>query len=553
MKDFDPVGDLSRTLGEFQRYHKLGTWMYRATKARRLRSQVEALYGPAVAQDVVDAITAGKDHRGILERAERARQAQQERDDLLASPPPVHGSGRWAEEGEMAGYLKGREALDNSRSLVLGTFQGQGGPRFFHWDEAGHLLTIAPTRSGKGVTTIIPNLLRYRGSAIVLDPKGELYAATSKWRRENVGPVYRLAPFDDGAKGFPRHGYNPLSRVRSQADARALAEMMFPGDAHASAFFIEDAVAFVTATILYVKRKCPPPFRHLGSVRRFLSAPVDDLRAFASLMAQQKDMPGVQEAANNVLGKDRGKALPTLRDTLNSKLSVWSDEGIHWTCSHHDFDFEDLKDRSATVYIDVPFDLMAPYAPWLKVILRSALGAMTRNPTIPDIPVLFVLDEFLSLGPFHAFRDAIRTHAGAGVRLWFFLQDEGALFEHYPYDAWRPFFNCSVKQFFGVDDPLTGELVGRYLGQTTVAYRSLSGHRNDYSAEPSESVSLAGRPLLTPDEVMAMLSGWTGQGVRSSILQVRGLRPVRLILTDYALSATLRERVGSYTEPKEPQ
>ncbi|WP_410052328.1 type IV secretory system conjugative DNA transfer family protein [Bradyrhizobium sp. SZCCHNRI1029] len=60
-----------------------------------------------------------------------------------------------------------------------------------HWDGDGHLLTLAPTRSGKSVTTIIPNLLRYRGSAVFLDPKGDLYEATSAWRPANVGPSAR--------------------------------------------------------------------------------------------------------------------------------------------------------------------------------------------------------------------------------------------------------------------------------------------------------------------------------------------------------------------------
>ena len=54
---------------------------------------------------------------------------------------------------------------------------------------------------------------------------------------------------------------------------------------------------------------------------------------------------------------------------------------------------------------------------------------------------------------------AIRTHASAGVRLWFFLQDMGTLEEHYPGTAWHAFLNTSVKQFFGVDDPFTADLV----------------------------------------------------------------------------------------------
>lgn len=41
------------------------------------------------------------------------------------------------------------------------------------YDGEGHLLTVGSTRSGKGVVAIIPNLLSYTDSVIVIDPKGE--------------------------------------------------------------------------------------------------------------------------------------------------------------------------------------------------------------------------------------------------------------------------------------------------------------------------------------------------------------------------------------------
>lgn len=68
----------------------------------------------------------------------------------------------------------------------------------------------------------------------MLDPKGELYAATSKWRRENVGPVYRLAPFDRGndpaTANWPRHRFDPLADATDDADMLSLAQLMFPRD-----------------------------------------------------------------------------------------------------------------------------------------------------------------------------------------------------------------------------------------------------------------------------------------------------------------------------------
>lgn len=566
MSGFDPLKDVQGVVN----WTRLTWKLKRKFEASRARARVLEEYGPEVADAVEAAVANGRDPSGILERARRNRQEAEERQRLLASPPPIHGSASWATAHELRPFLKGREAFDTPGSLLLGAFleKGREDPLgYVHWNDDGHLLTVAPTRSGKAVTTIIPNLLRYRGSAIVIDPKGELYAATSKWRAENVGPVYRIAPFDAGdnpaTAGWPRHGYNPLTRIRSQADARSLAELMFPRERGAAEFFSKDAVAFITAVILYVIDQFPAERRTLASVRSIASLPVAELRAFVSQRMAASPLQAVKEAAGNVLGKSGDRGLPNLRDTLHSELALWSDENILSTIRRHDFDFEGLKDRPATVYLELPFDQMKPYAPFLKVVLKSALDAMLRNPKAPEIPVLFVLDEFLALGPFPEFRDAIRTHAGAGVRLWFFLQDVASLEEHYPGATWRPFLNCSVKQFFGVDDPFTGELVGRYLGTATLAYRSTSGGTNtsaqlgdwmeagsaNTSTSSSESIQFAGRPLLTPDEVMALLSAWQPKGWRYGIVHMRGPRPFRVCLIPFNRSETCAARVGAHAPP----
>jgi type IV secretion system protein VirD4 len=545
---------------------KLGVHLGRRWRASGARKRVEAEYGAEVADAVETAILNGRDPKAILERAEHARQAALEWERLLADPPPLHGSAAWARPAELAALLKGREAFDTPSSLLLGAYleDGQADPAgFVHWDRDGHLLTVAPTRSGKALTAIIPNLLRYRGSCVVLDPKGELYAATSKWRAANVGPVYRIAPFDDGSNphtaGFPRHGFNPLARTRTQADARALAELMFPRDPRAPEFFSEDAVSFMTALILHILISAPQASRHLPAVRQCTALPIGEFKKLVGEMAGSP-MPSVADAAHNVLSKSDDRGIPNLRDTLNSKLALWSDDALQASLRGNDVDFQRLKDRPATVYIDIPFRLMAPYAPWLRVVLKAALDAMLDNPATPEIPVLFVLDEFLSLGPFHEFRDAIRTHAGAGVRLWFFVQDVAALEEFYPNGAWRPFLNCSVKQFFGIDDPYTAELVGKYLGQTTVAQRvtsasggisteaagSIFDHPSSVTLGTHETIQFYGRPLMTPDEVMALLSDWRGDGWRTGIVHVRGPRPFQVQLVAYTKSATCRARSGAH-------
>ena len=91
-----------------------------------------------------------------------------------------------------------------------------------------HLLTLAPTRSGKGVGTVIPNLLLPLRSVLVIDPKGENARITGQARSE-IGPVHVLDPF--GLTGFPSAAYNPLDGLTADSldlgeDAATLAEAL---------------------------------------------------------------------------------------------------------------------------------------------------------------------------------------------------------------------------------------------------------------------------------------------------------------------------------------
>ncbi|WP_313906145.1 type IV secretory system conjugative DNA transfer family protein [Rhizobium leguminosarum] len=512
-----------------------------------------------MADAVEAAVRSGRDPGPIIERAKRDLAARQERERQISDPPPLYGSARWPTSQDLRPYLRDRKAFDDPRSILLGTFsdEGQATPAgFAHWDGDGHLLTIAPTRSGKGKTTIIPNLLRYQGSCVVLDPKGELFEATSQWRSA-LGPVYRIAPLDGGS-GKVVHRFDPVSRVRRESDARAIAMQMFPRDPKSPAFFADDAVGFMTAIIMFVRYKAPPHRRTLATVCQMAS-----LKG-ASLLKIAKEMetfPPSADGARAILEKDPLRGLKVLQETLTSKLYEWKDADIQRSVSANDVSFESLKDRPATVYIEIPFDMMKTFSGWLRVVLKTALDAMLTNPRVPDIPVLFVLDEFLNIGAFPEYRDAIRTHAGAGIRLWFFLQDIYSIEEHYPGNSWRPFLNCAVKQFFGINDDDTAKMIGGYLGQKTHAIRTtsasanISSHLGEWYGDAStntsfsmtEGVQFLGRPLLTSDEVRELLGGWQGHGWRYGITDIAGTRPFKTQLVVHEKSETCRQRIGMMT------
>ena len=88
-----------------------------------------------------------------------------------------------------------------------------------------HLVTIAGSRAGKSATSLIPNLLTWVGSTIVVDPKGELATHTAKWRSEKLGQdVFILDPFNEvkGSASQYRTAYNPFDEMKHSCESKVL-------------------------------------------------------------------------------------------------------------------------------------------------------------------------------------------------------------------------------------------------------------------------------------------------------------------------------------------
>jgi type IV secretion system protein VirD4 len=118
-----------------------------------------------------------------------------------------HGSARFANPKEL-------KKLERADGLLIGCNPHTG--RLLRYDGPAHLITLAPTRAGKGVGTVIPNLLAAERSVPVIDPKGENARIAGEARRR-FGAVHVLDPFDVSDTGkvseMPSAAYNPLDRL----------------------------------------------------------------------------------------------------------------------------------------------------------------------------------------------------------------------------------------------------------------------------------------------------------------------------------------------------
>ena len=132
----------------------------------------------------------------------------------------VHGSARWAQKQDIieAGLLPRPDEAPTEISVYTGGWVDPKMKRVLYLTHGGpeHILAFAPTRSGKGVGLVIPSLLRWAGSVLVYDIKGENYQLTSGWREKELGSVsIRLDPTDPDAFEQGTSGtFNPLEELQ---------------------------------------------------------------------------------------------------------------------------------------------------------------------------------------------------------------------------------------------------------------------------------------------------------------------------------------------------
>jgi type IV secretion system protein VirD4 len=425
-----------------------------------------------------------------------------------------HGSARFANRKELKKLERGKGHED--ADLLIGRNPHTG--RLLHYDGPAHLITLAPTRAGKGVGTVIPNLLAAERSVLVIDPKGE-NARIAGGARRRFGTVHVLDPFE--VSGHPSAAYNPLDRLTPDSldlgeDAASLTEalVMDPPGQVTEAHWNEEAKAILGGLIMFCVCHEDRERRSLATVREYLTLPPDKLRALLELMQDSDEAGGlIARAANRFLGKADREAASVLSNAQRHTHFLDSPR-IARCLGRSDFAFSDLRHRITSVFLVLPPNRMDAYSRWLRLLVSQALqdiardaealtantGAQSASPRLRT-PTLFLLDEFAALGRLEAVERAMGLMAGYGLQLWPILQDMSQLKDLYGDRAGTFIANAGVQQVFGVNDFETAKWLSQMIGQETAGFQTDSFKPGD---GPSFSNNLTGRDLLTPDEIMQL-------------------------------------------------
>ena len=350
-----------------------------------------------------------------------------------------------------------------------------------------HVLVIAGTRAGKGRDVIIPNLKISKGSAFVLDPKGENYQKTHLHRQQH-GPTFALDPFS--VSGAESARFNPLRYLSGDStitDAQTLADALIVG----SDYFSSSAAQLVFGLILYVSAtpnlKTPEGetlSRDLVTVRRLL---MRDLSSTTQAMIENK----AENAAVRQVIADVGEWALSTNEKEFSSIRNSAVEQTKWLNSPEmcrvleegdgsgHIDFSDYLKGVMSVYVCLPAPYFATFNRWLRLVVASALDTMTKRLNPPDLPVRFILDEIAQIGNLSKIESALTLSAGYGVQLCGIWQHIADIQRCYPSSGIGGWVSSSgIRLLFGVQDNETIQYFAKASGDalTETAIRQLSNN-----------------------------------------------------------------------------
>lgn len=421
----------------------------------------------------------------------------------------LHGDARFASGGDLAAKDMFKP---HKNGIVIGKFGGKivrlGGQQF--------VILAAPTRSGKGVGVVIPNLLDYQESMVVLDIKQENFDLTSGWRKSIGHDIYLFNPFAEDRRS---HRWNPLTYVSADpafrvSDLMSIAAMLYPDGAEDQKFWVSQARNAFMAFSLYLFEKFDDdekigfPFSKkptLGAIYRLASGDgQSELKPFLKDLSQRPFLSSHAKTAFAGMLSQADETFASILGTFKEPLNAWINPILDAVTSDDDFLITDVRKKKMTIYIGIQPNKLAESRLIINLFFSQLINQNTKelpqNNKELKHQCLLLMDEFTSIGKVDIIATAVSYMAGYNIRLLPIIQSMSQLDATYGKDLSRTMItNHALQIVYAPREQQDANDYSEMLGYTTVRKDSFTRGR-----EFSRSESEERRALMLPQELKAI-------------------------------------------------
>lgn len=469
----------------------------------------------------------------------------------LPKKQKLHGDAKFANSSDVA-----KMGLYGNKGIIVGKYNNKllrfGGSQFVSLG--------APTRTGKGVGIVIPNLMDWQESCVVQDIKQECFNFASKYRRDKLNnEVYLFNPFDKRT-----HRYNPLAYVdlngsNGDAELTDLANIIYPlpNDENGKFFALQAQNLFMglcylcndlltTTTGLNFLRtyslKCSFDLAGLLELSEgfifeyehitFITNPnnknkpiekkekcevsnFDETWEFLKKLDKQaKDLNKIflsskaMDRMNAYYSITAENTRSSILGSFNAPLGMFRGDNMRLATNGNDFDFRDLRKKKMTIFIGITPDQLANAKQilnlfWQQLILVNTKELPQDNAELKH-KVMLLMDEFTASGYLSTYLKGISFIAGYGLRSVMIYQSNSQLETPEPNGYGRDgaktlLTNHACQIFYTPREMEDAEKLSKILGNKTIKNRSRNLGKGGGGSESDTQ-----RPLMLPQELLTL-------------------------------------------------
>lgn len=396
----------------------------------------------------------------------------------------------------------------------------------YYDDSSDHTLIVGSTGSGKSVSLIMPlifNLADANESLVINDTKGELYNITSDYLIKK-GYNIKIINLRDALSS---DGWNPLHLPYKFFKENNLDEACDMIENFASSltknlsskdmYWEKSATAVLTALCYGIMEDAKNEDEvNLYSIYNMLvehgSKYIDRFNSL-DLYFNQKPMGSLSKMAYATGSFAKGETRATLFSVLATVIKMFSDTGIANLTSRTDFELEDIGKKKTAVFLIIPDEKESRHQLATLFIHQCYQSNVYHAQSLEtgSLPyrVNFILDEFANMPQIPNMANKITVSRSRNMRFYLVLQDFSQLKETYKESAGTIKSNCTNWIYLLTSDNDTAKEISNRLGKYTISSSrvSASGKVSDSDFNISNDLSLLGRELLMPDELMRFKFG----------------------------------------------
>ena len=457
-----------------------------------------------------------------------------------------HGTARWASKREIhktykvipfepQNWRNNEETRPTEQGIVVGC-ESKGGKTKALVDSGDvHCMMIGAAGVGKTAFWLYPNIEYACASGMsfmTTDTKGDIMRNYGSIAEKYYG--YRISVIDL-RNPMRSHGNNLLHLVNKYMDLyastgelqyKAKAEKyakiisktiilsgMEGGNFGQNAYFYDAAEGLLTASILLVSEFCNPKERHIVSVFKIIQELLSpgkgrNRNQFQALMEKLPADHKAKWFAGAALNTAE-QSMASVMSTALSRLNAFLDSELETIlCNDTELDAERFCNNKSAIFIIMPEEDNSKYfmvSLLIQQLYREILAVADENGGKLKNRVVFYCDEFGTLPKIESAEMMFSASRSRRVSIVPIIQSFAQLEKNYGKEGAEIIIDNTQLTVFGGFAPNSesAQTLSKSLGSRTILSGSVSQSKND----PSRSLQMMERPLMTPDELKALPKG----------------------------------------------